>query len=55
VGVFSSTGTGKLVKIEGMMDGVKYREILQSSRDLRQDNDPKHTAKLTLEWFKRKH
>ena len=55
----------KLVRIEGMMDGAKYREILdgnlfQSSRDLRlgwrftflQDNDPKHTAKATLEWFK---
>ena len=60
-------GTGKLVKIEGMMDGAKYREILegnlfQSSRDLRlgrrftfqQDNDPKHAAKATLEWFKGK-
>ncbi|MGH0118219.1 UNVERIFIED_CONTAM: hypothetical protein FKN15_050814 [Acipenser sinensis] len=67
-GCFSSAGTGKLVRIEGMMDGAKYREILegnlfQSSRDLRlgrrftfqQDNDPKHTAKATLEWFKGKH
>ena len=39
-GCFSSSGTGKLVRIEGMMDGSKYRDILegnlfQSSRDLR--------------------
>ena len=60
-------GTGKLV-IEGMMDGAKYREILegnlfQSFRDLRlgqrftfqQDNDLKHTAIATLECFKGKH
>ena len=65
--VCPSAGTGKLVRIKGMMDGAKYREILegnlfQSSRDLRlgrftfqQDNDPKHTAKATLEWFKGKH
>ena len=66
-GCFSLAGTGKLVKIEGMMDAAKYREILegnlfQSSRDLRlvqrftfqQGNDPKNTAKATLEWFKGK-
>ena len=65
---FSLAGTGKLVRIEGMMNGAKYREILegnlfQSSRDLRlgwsftfqQDNDPEHTSKETLEWIKRKH
>ena len=57
-GCFSSAGTGKLVRTEGMMDGAKYRDILegnlfQSSRDLRlgwrftfqQENDPKHTVK----------
>ena len=67
-GFFLSAGTGKLVRIEGMMDGAKYREILegnlfQSSRDLilgqrftiQQDNDPKQTAKATLEWFNGKH
>ena len=65
---FSSAGTGELVRIEGMMDGAKYRVIIegklfQSSRDLRlgrrftfqQDNDPKLTAKATLKWFKGKH
>ena len=54
--------TGKLVRIEGMMEGATYRLILegilfQSSRDLRlesrftfqQDNDPKQTLKATLE------
>ena len=61
-------GTGKLVRIEVMMYGAKYEDILegnlfQSSRDLRvgrrftfqQDNDTKHTSKATLEWFKVKH
>ena len=67
-GCFSSAGTGKLVRIEGMMDRAKYRDILegilfQSSRDLRlgrrftvqQDNDPNNAAKATLKWFKVKH
>ena len=66
--MFLSAGTGKLVRIEAMMDGAKYREILernlfQSSRDFRlgrrfnfqQDNDAKHNAKATVEWFKGKH
>uniref|UniRef100_A0AAZ3PU73 Sleeping Beauty transposase HTH domain-containing protein n=1 Tax=Oncorhynchus tshawytscha TaxID=74940 RepID=A0AAZ3PU73_ONCTS len=65
-GCFSSAETGKQVRIEGIVDGAKYREILegkqfQSSIDFRlgrrftfqQDNDPKHTAKATLgETFK---
>jgi hypothetical protein len=60
-GCFSSAGTGKLVRNEGMMDGAKYREIFegnlfQSSRDWRlgwrftfqQDNDPKLSAKSVV-------
>ncbi|KAK6490230.1 extended synaptotagmin-2-like isoform X1 [Huso huso] len=30
-GCFSSAGTGKLVRIEGKMDGAKYREILEEN------------------------
>ena len=61
---FSAAGPGRLVRIEGKMNGAKYREILdknliQSPKYLRlgrrfyfqQDNDPKHTAKTTQEWL----
>uniref|UniRef100_A0A803KDE8 Tc1-like transposase DDE domain-containing protein n=1 Tax=Xenopus tropicalis TaxID=8364 RepID=A0A803KDE8_XENTR len=67
-GCFSSAGTGKLVRVDGKMDGAKYRAILEenlleSAKDLRlgrrftfqQDNDPKHKARGTMEWFKTKH
>jgi hypothetical protein len=30
-GCFSSAGTGKLVRIEGMMDGAKYLNVLEWS------------------------
>ncbi len=63
-GVFSAAGTGRLVAIEGKMNAAKYRDILdenllQSAQDLRlgrrftfkEDNDPKHTAKITKEWL----
>jgi len=62
-GCFSAAGTG-LVAIERKMNAAKYRDILdenlfQSALDLRlgqrftfqQDNDPKHTAKITKEWL----
>uniref|UniRef100_A0A8C6WWI4 Tc1-like transposase DDE domain-containing protein n=1 Tax=Neogobius melanostomus TaxID=47308 RepID=A0A8C6WWI4_9GOBI len=65
---FSSAGTGKIVRIVGKMDGAKYRDILEenlleSARELRlgrrftfqQDNDLKHKAKSTMEWFKNTH
>lgn len=58
---FSPAGTGKLVRIEGKMDGAKYRDILEknlfpSASDLRLGwrfsfqlgSDSKHTAKATL-------
>ena len=61
-GCFSAAGIGRLVRIEGTMNGAKYGQILeenllQSAKDLilrqrftfQQDNDPKHTAKATLE------
>jgi hypothetical protein len=60
--MFSTAGTGRLVRIEEKMNGAKYREILdenllQSAQDLRlgqrftfqQDINPKHTAKTTQE------
>ena len=63
-GCFSVAGSGRLVKIEGKMNAAMYRDILeenllQSALDLRlgrwfifqQDNDPKHTAKISKEWL----
>ena len=56
---------GMFFRIEGKMNGAKYRVILvenllQSTQDLKlgqrftfqQDNDPKHTAKITQKWFR---
>uniref|UniRef100_A0AAZ3PFP1 Tc1-like transposase DDE domain-containing protein n=1 Tax=Oncorhynchus tshawytscha TaxID=74940 RepID=A0AAZ3PFP1_ONCTS len=67
-GCFSAAGTGRLVTIEGKMNGAKYRPILdenllQSTQDLRlgrrftfqQDNNLKHTSKTTQEWVQDKH
>ena len=64
-GCFSSAGTGKLVRVDGKMGGAKYRAILEgnlleSAIDLRlgrrftfqQDNNPKHTARATMEWLR---
>ena len=61
-GCFLAAETGRLVAIEGKMNAAKYRDIreenlLQSAQDLRQgrlfsfqqDNDPKHTVKITKE------
>ncbi|KAI4889496.1 hypothetical protein NFI96_008345 [Prochilodus magdalenae] len=61
-------GTGLLLRINGRMDGAMYHKILSdnllpSARTLKMghgwvfqyDNDPKHTAKATKEWLKKKH
>uniref|UniRef100_A0A4W5JLA6 Tc1-like transposase DDE domain-containing protein n=1 Tax=Hucho hucho TaxID=62062 RepID=A0A4W5JLA6_9TELE len=66
-GCFLAAGSGRLVRIEGKMNGERYREILdenllQSTQDLRlgrrftfqQDNDPKHIAKTMQEWLRDK-
>ena len=63
-GCFSAAGTGRLVAIEKKMNATKYIDILdknlfQSVHNLRmgrrftfqQANNPKHTAKITEEWF----
>ena len=67
-GCFSAKGTGQLHRIKGTMDGAMYHQILgenllPSARALKMgrgwvfqhDNDPKHTAKATKEWLKKKH
>ena len=66
-GCFSAAGTGRLVRIEGTINGAKYRQIIQenqiqSAKALRlrrrftfqQDNDPKHPAKAILERLQNK-
>ena len=64
-GCFTYLGVGYLTRIEGGLDGDLYRQILDdeflntlefyelNARDIifQQDNDPKHTAKLTWKWF----
>ncbi len=67
-GCFSAKGTGRLHRIEGPMDEAMYCKILDENllppaRTLKMghgwvfqhDNDPKHTAKATKEWLKKKH
>ena len=65
-GCFSAAGTPRLVRIEGTINGPKYRQILdenllQSANNrmgkrftFQQDNDSKHTAKATMEWLQNK-
>lgn len=43
VGMFPAAGTGRLVRIEGIINAAMYRNILDE-----QNNDPKHRAKLSM-------
>uniref|UniRef100_A0AAY4A883 Transposase n=1 Tax=Denticeps clupeoides TaxID=299321 RepID=A0AAY4A883_9TELE len=65
-GCFSVPGTGRLVRIEGTMTAAMYRDFLyenllpsslelelgQRFFNLQQDNDPKHTAKISKMWLR---
>ena len=63
-GCFSVNGVGTLEIIDGRMDKVKYRQILEDNLQksvekmgfinewwFQRDNDPQHTAKATHKWF----
>uniref|UniRef100_A0AAR2KC71 Tc1-like transposase DDE domain-containing protein n=1 Tax=Pygocentrus nattereri TaxID=42514 RepID=A0AAR2KC71_PYGNA len=67
-GCFSAKGPGRLVRVHERMNGAMYCEILRanlhpSARALKMkrgwvfqhDNDPKHTARATKEWLRKKH
>jgi hypothetical protein len=67
-GCFSAKGPGRLIRVTERMNGAMYREILSenllpSARALKMkrgwvfqhDNDPKHTARATKEWLRKKH
>ena len=65
-GCISANGVGDLVRINGVLNAEKYRQILihhaiPSGRRmigpkfiLQQDNDPKHTAKVIKNYLQRK-
>jgi hypothetical protein len=64
-GCFTEKGLGFLSRIDNILDGELYRKILDdefmmtldyfhlSTKNIifQQDNDPKHTANLTKQWF----
>ncbi|KAK3538063.1 hypothetical protein QTP70_027414 [Hemibagrus guttatus] len=67
-GCFSAKGPGRLIRVKERMNGAMYREILSknllpSARALKMkrgwvfqhDHDPKHTARATKEWLRKKH
>lgn len=63
-GCFSGLGIGPIVRIEGIMTSIVYRDLLQANMLeyydfikeegslFQQDNDPKHKSKVVAAWFK---
>ncbi len=64
-GCFSAKGTGQLHHIKGTMDRAMYQQGqgIEASQGIengswmvfQHDSDPKHSAKATKEWLKKKH
>ncbi|KAK3561480.1 hypothetical protein QTP86_003902 [Hemibagrus guttatus] len=67
-GCFSAKGPRRLIRVKERMNGAMYREILSknllpSARTskmkrgwvFQHDNDPKHTARATKVWLRKKH
>lgn len=62
-GCFSYAAVGPLHRIDGIMDSLMYRDIMENvmlpyaSEEMplkwtyQQDNDPKHTARIVKRWF----
>ncbi|XP_057673496.1 ras-related protein Rab-40C isoform X1 [Corythoichthys intestinalis] len=67
-GCFSAKGPGRLICVKERINGTMYREILSENLFpsawalkmrrgwvFQHDNDPKHTARATKEWLRKKH
>ncbi|KAK3545498.1 hypothetical protein QTP70_007744 [Hemibagrus guttatus] len=59
-GCFSAKGPGRLIRVKERMNGpciVRSARALKMKRGwvFQHDNDPKHTARATKEWLRKKH